>query len=64
MRTARFRLSPFLLAGVSLLAAAAVANPGASGGSAPSITAPSFDAAAEYRKGIEALKANQFAEAS
>jgi tetratricopeptide (TPR) repeat protein len=63
MRTARFRLSPFLLAGVSLLAAAAVANPGASGGSAPSITAPSFDAAAEYRKGIEALKANEFAQA-
>lgn len=69
MRTARFRLSPLLLAGVSLLAAAAVANPGGSGGGmgsggqSPSASAPMFDAAAEYRKGIEALKANQFAQA-
>lgn len=69
MRAARFRLSPFLFAGVSLLAAAAMADPGGSGGStgsggqSPSMSAPSFDAAAEYRKGIEALKANQFAQA-
>jgi tetratricopeptide (TPR) repeat protein len=55
---------PLLLAGVALLAAAAAnANEGSSAQQSPSVSAPSFDAAAEYRKGIEALKANRFAEA-
>ncbi len=38
---------------------------GSSGGStpAPSMNAPQFDAAAEYRSGIEALEASKFAEA-
>lgn len=40
-----------------------MANPGASGGMAPSASAPSFDVAAEYQKGIAALKADRFAEA-
>jgi len=64
------RAAPFLVAGVSLLAAAAVsANPGGSGGSGgsggmrPSASAPQFDAAAEYRNGIELLKAQKFAQA-
>lgn len=49
-------------AAILLPASAAVpATPG--GGSMPSASAPQFDAAAEYRKGIEALKANRFAEA-
>ena len=34
-----------------------------SGGESPSMSAPKFDAAAEYRKGIEALKASRFADA-
>ena len=33
---------------------------GTSAGSTPSMNAPQFDAAAEYRKGVEALKGNQF----
>lgn len=33
------------------------------GGSMPSASAPEFDAAAEYRKGVEALSAQRFAEA-
>jgi tetratricopeptide (TPR) repeat protein len=63
------RASSILRVGVSLLAAAAAANPGGSGGSmgsggqSPSDSASSFDAAAEYRKGIEALKASRFADA-
>ena len=63
------RMASLLLIGTSLFAAAAMANPGGSGGSMgsggqrPSMTAPDFDAAAEYRKGIEALKAERFAEA-
>ena len=56
------RKSLLLLTAVCIGPAAAVANPGG-GGSAPSISAPQFDAAAEYRKGIDALKANRFAEA-
>ena len=69
MRATRI-FTPLLLAGVSLLAAASVnADPGGSGGSSgsggqsPSMSASRFDAAGEYRKGIEALKANRFAEA-
>jgi tetratricopeptide (TPR) repeat protein len=36
---------------------------GASSSSAPSISAPQFDAADEYRKGVEALKASKFSQA-
>ena len=63
------RVSSLLLVGTALLAAAASANPGGSGGSmgsggqSPSMSAPQFDAAAEYRKGVEALKASRFADA-
>ena len=69
MRTRPYLLSSMLLAGVSLLAAVAGANPGGSGGStgsggqSPSMSASQFDAAAEYRKGVDALKASHFADA-
>src|SRR4051812_49364912 len=61
----RLRLSALLAASVAFLAPAALLAdaPGGGGGSAPSMSAPQYDAAAEYRKGIEALQANQFAEA-
>jgi len=51
---------------VALLATSTSALANSSGGSmpsAPSMSAPEFDAAAEYRKGIDALKASQFADA-
>jgi tetratricopeptide (TPR) repeat protein len=49
---------------LSSVAATLLANPGSGGGmTSPSISAPDFDAAAEYRTGIEALKANRFADA-
>jgi len=38
-------------------------NNGGSMSSAPSMSTPDFDAATEYRNGIEALKANKFADA-
>ena len=38
-------------------------NTGGSMSSAPSMSTPDFDAATEYRNGIEALKANHFADA-
>jgi tetratricopeptide (TPR) repeat protein len=45
-------------------ASVAVANSGGgSMSSAPSMSAPEFDAAAEYRSGIDALKASRFADA-
>jgi tetratricopeptide (TPR) repeat protein len=62
----RLRLSALLAASAASLAAApllADAPGGGGGGSAPSMSAPQYDAAAEYRKGIEALQANQFADA-
>jgi tetratricopeptide (TPR) repeat protein len=43
--------------------ALAMGSSGGSSGSTPSMNAPDFDAAAEYRKGIEALQASRFAEA-
>lgn len=59
--------SAALLFGAATVALASPlpANPGggASGGSPPSATAPDFDAAAEYRNGVEALKASRFADA-
>lgn len=63
------RLSLLLLVGTTLIASTALASGGGSGGSAgsgeqsPSMSAPEFDAAAEYRKGVDALKASQFADA-
>jgi tetratricopeptide (TPR) repeat protein len=62
----RLRLSALLAVSAASLAAAplfADAPGGGGGGSAPSMSAPQYDAAAEYRKGIEALQANQFADA-
>ena len=50
----------------ALLATASIAVANSSGGSmssAPSMSAPEFDAAAEYRAGIDALKASRFADA-
>ena len=38
-------------------------NNGGSMSSAPSMSTPDFDAATEYRNGIDALKANKFADA-
>src|SRR5687767_269524 len=59
-RTMRFTLlTAALLAGGTAL----VANPGGSGGSSPSASAPGYDPAAEYRKGIEALQAQRYQEA-
>ncbi len=64
-RTARLTLlAAALLTGATGL----IANPGggsggSSGGSAPSMSAPDYDPAAEYRKGIEALQAQRFEEA-
>jgi tetratricopeptide (TPR) repeat protein len=54
-------LSSLLLAPATALIAAA--SGGSSGSSSPSMSAPQFDAAAEYRKGIEALQAQRYAEA-
>jgi tetratricopeptide (TPR) repeat protein len=42
---------------------ALLANPGGSGSSPPSMSAPNYDPAAEYRNGIEALQAERFKEA-
>jgi Tfp pilus assembly protein PilF len=57
-----------LLAGAAggLFATAAIASGGGGGGGAPmpSMSAPSYDPAAEYAKGVAALKANQFRDAS
>lgn len=51
-------VAALLVSGTSLLA-----NPGGSGGNAPSASAPGYDPAAEYRKGIEALQAERYKEA-
>ena len=57
----RFLIPLFTL---SLLAAPANASSGGGGGggmsSAPSVSAPQYDAAAEYRKGVAALQAKDF----
>lgn len=64
-RTSRLALlTAALLAGGTAL----VANPGggsggSSGSSAPSMSAPDYDPAAEYRKGIEALQAERYQDA-
>ena len=57
-----------MLAGsfVALLSTSSIGLANSSGGSmssAPSMSAPEFDAAAEYRSGIDALKASRFADA-
>ncbi|HEX8573396.1 MAG TPA: tetratricopeptide repeat protein [Allosphingosinicella sp.] len=58
----RVRLA-LLAAALSTGGTALVANPGGSGGSAPSSSAPAYDPAAEYRKGLEALQAQRYPEA-
>jgi tetratricopeptide (TPR) repeat protein len=62
------RVAVVLLAGGTILAlpvgAIAAGSGGGGGGSIPSSSAPSYDPAAEYRKGVEALQANQFADAA
>ncbi len=59
-RTARLTLlTAALLGGATAL----VANPGGSGDSAPSMSVPDYDPAAEYRTGIEALQAQRYQEA-
>lgn len=65
MRISHSRAALALLAAGSLLPAssAIAAGAGSGGGSMPSISAPSFDPAAEYRKGVEALGAGQYAKA-
>lgn len=55
-----------IVPGLAMLAAPALANPpggGGGGGMPPSASGPQYDAAAEYRKGIEALQAQRFKEA-
>ena len=57
--------APFALSLIALLAtsSATLANDSPGMSAAPSMSAPSFDAASEYRAGVDALKANRFAEA-
>lgn len=63
------RASSLILLGTLVVSAASYASPGGSGGSmgsggqSPSMSAPQFDAAEEYRKGVEALQASRFADA-
>src|SRR3954466_917797 len=55
-----------LIASALAVAAPALGDAGGGGGggmSAPSSSAPAYDPAAEYRKGIEALKASNFKDA-
>ena len=62
----RATLAASLLSLVAIPAGYAFAAEPMGGGStqtAPSVNAPDFDAAAEYRKGIDSLKANRFADA-
>lgn len=56
----------WLLSGTMLAPEAAIAagSGGGGGSSMPSMSAPSYDPAAEYRKGGEALQANRFGEAA
>ena len=68
MRNSRFpRAAPQIAGAALLLAIAGGAHAAASGGgggmSMPSISAPSFDPAAEYRKGLDALGAGKYAAA-
>ena len=61
---ATYALRTAALAALLATTSLALANDtGGSMSSAPSSSAPSFDAAAEYRAGIEALKASRFADA-
>ena len=59
--TVRVALGCILAA--SPVIASAMGSSGGGATSTPSLNAPQFDAAAEYRKGIDALKAQQFADA-
>jgi tetratricopeptide (TPR) repeat protein len=61
MRVAAFSLGLLAGAGLSVGTADAASGGGSGGGPmSPSASAPQYDAAAEYRKGLEALKANDF----
>lgn len=52
-----------LMAGLGILSGAAFAAGSGGGASMPSASAPQYDPAAEYQKGIAALQASQYAEA-
>src|SRR3712207_4685689 len=52
-----------LVAAALTSSSALLANPGGSGSEPPSMSAPDYDPAAEYRKGIEALQAQRYQEA-
>lgn len=55
--------SLLLLASASALSFSAAYAAGGGASAPPSVDVPAFDAAAEYRKGVEALEAKRFAEA-
>jgi tetratricopeptide (TPR) repeat protein len=59
------RIRTLCILPIAVLATPLAANPngGAGGSGPPSTSAPSYDPAAEYRSGIEALKAKRFEEA-
>src|SRR4051794_26866361 len=64
----RWRLAMRIAFAAPLLIATAVSSAlwaadSPTSSSPPSISAPQFDLAAEYRKGVEALKASQFSDA-
>jgi tetratricopeptide (TPR) repeat protein len=64
-RTARSTLlmAAFLAGGTALVANPGGGSGGSSGSSTPSMSAPDYDPAAEYRKGVEALQAQRFQDA-
>src|SRR6476659_3703452 len=61
MRTTLVRAA--LIGFVACIPGSVLAMGSGGGGSTPSMNAPDFDAAAEYRKGMDALKASQFSAA-
>ena len=64
-RNARLTLltAALLAAGTALVANPGGGSGGSTGNSTPSMSAPDYDPAAEYRKGIEALQASRFQDA-
>ncbi len=56
-------LAPFLLLAAPAIGSAGGGGSGGGGGEMPSASAPSYDPAAEYRKGIEALQASKYKDA-
>src|SRR5215207_9483903 len=59
----RIALAAPLLLIATVISSALWAADSPTSSSPPSISAPQFDLAAEYRKGVEALKASQFSDA-